>query len=286
MPSYAHELILILLRKYSASAADLLRKLNVHLPEFERIHSESSDINDVKPAEYRADLVLFLVRKSKRVLGVIVEVQLRRDYKKPYAWPAYIANLRSRHRCPVCLLVITTSEAVARWARKPIGLGPGTRCKPWILGPSNTPIVTKLQYAKKNVELAVLSAIEHGRSSNAARAKRTVSAAIAAIADIDSEDSKLYLDLISIFSTPKIREAAMNSLGYEYQSAFARRYVAEGKAAGRIEMILKQLTSRFGPLPDKIQTHVRGAKEAELDTVAERILTEATLEQVLGTNVR
>jgi len=89
----------------------------------------------------------------------------------------------------------------------------------------------------------------------------------------------------------------MNSLGYEYQSAFARRYVAEGKAEGlaegrsegrsegRIELILKLLTARFGTLPERIQTRVRSAQDTELDTVAERILTAQTLDQVLGSNL-
>lgn len=135
MPSYLHELVLLLFRNRSASAADLLRELDVQLPDYDEVHAESSDLSDLRPAEYRADLVLFLVRRSYKVLGVIVEVQLGCDEDKPYDWPAYIANLRARHRCPVCLLVITLEDTVARWARRSIELGPGTRCTPWIVGP-------------------------------------------------------------------------------------------------------------------------------------------------------
>jgi hypothetical protein len=164
MPSYLHELLLLLFRNRSGSAADLLRELDVQLPEYDEVRTESSDLSDLKPAEYRADLVLFLVREAQKVLGVIVEVQLGCDEGKPFAWPAYIANLRARHRCPVCLLVITIEEAVARWAGRSIELGPGTRCKPWVVGPSNAPAVTGLQDARENIELAVLSAIEHGQN--------------------------------------------------------------------------------------------------------------------------
>jgi hypothetical protein len=103
MPSYLHELLLLLFRNRSGSAVDLLRELDVQLPEHDEIRADSSDLNDLRPAEYRADLVLLLMRGSQNVLGVIVEVQLGRDDDKPYAWPAYIANLRARHRCPVCL---------------------------------------------------------------------------------------------------------------------------------------------------------------------------------------
>src|SRR5581483_12146155 len=139
MPSYLHELILLLFRNRAGAAAELLRKLDVEVPEHDEVCTESSDLSDVQPAEYRADLVLFLLRGTRKVLGVIVEVQLGCDGDKEYAWPAYIANLRARHRCPVCLLVITVEEAVARWAGRAIGLGAGSRCKPWGVGPSSTP---------------------------------------------------------------------------------------------------------------------------------------------------
>ena len=69
----------------------------------------------------------------------------------------------------------------------------------------------------------------------------------------------------------------MNSLGFEYQSEFARRYVAEGK----VELILKQLAQRFGAVPDSIQTRVRSARYGQLDTVAERVLTAQTLEEAV-----
>jgi hypothetical protein len=285
MPSYLHELLLLLFRNRSGSAADLLRELDVQLPEYDEIRAESSDLNDLRPAEYRADLVLFLVRASQKVLGLIVEVQLGYDHYKPYAWPAYIANLRARYRCPVCLLVITIEDAVARWAGRSIELGPGTRCQPWVVGPSNTPAVTELKDARENVELAVLSAIEHGQSADIPLAARIASAAILASAAIDAERSRLYIDLILISlsqNAPEALEATMNSLGYEYQSDFARRYYGQGKAEGRMELTLKLLALRFGPLPDAAQTRVRSAQDAQLDAVAERMLTAQTLEEALG----
>jgi hypothetical protein len=285
MPSYLHELLLLLFRNRSASAADLLRELDVQLPEYDEVRAESADLSDLRPAEYRADLVLFLIRASQKVLGVIVEIQLGCDEDKPYAWPAYIANLRARYRCPVCLLVVTVEDAVARWAGRSIELGPGTRCKPWVVGPSNTPAITELRDAQDNVELAVLSAIEHGDSPDIPLAARIASAAILASAGIDAERSRLYLDLILIslsINAPEAIEATMNSLGYEYQSDFARRYFTQGEAKGRMEVTLKLLAIRFGPLTETTQTRVRCAQGAQLDAIAERMLTVQTLEEALG----
>ena len=289
MPSYLHELIRLLFRNRSGSAADLLRELDVPLPEHDEILPESSDLTDLQPAEYRADVVLFLVRQTRKVLGVVVEVQLGYDEDKPYSWPAYIANLRARHRCPVCLLVITIDEAVSRWASKPIELGPGSRCQPWVVGPSNTPVITELQDARENVELAVLSAIEHGQNMDIPLAARVASAAIVASADIDAERSRLYIDLVLLSLSENAAEAietTMNSLGFEYQSDFARRYVAQGRAEGRtetrVEIILKLLTLRFGPLTDSVQARVRGGGNVQLDAVLERVLTAQTLEETLS----
>lgn len=241
--------------------------------------------------------MLLLTRGSQKVLGVIVEVQLGRDDDKPYAWPAYIANLRARYRCPVCLLVITSEDAVARWAGRSLDVGPGTRCQPWVVGPSNAPAVTALEDAQENVELAVLSAIEHGQSTDIPLAKRIATVAILASAGIDAERSRLYLDLIQIFlapNTPEAFETTMNSLGYEYQGDFSRRYFgqgkaegiaegkAEGKAEGRMELILELLAFRFGPLTEAAQARVRGAQDVQLNVVAERMLTAKTIEEALS----
>ena len=103
----------------------------------------------------------------------------------------------------------------------------------------------------------------------------------------------MYLDLILISLSEHAQEAirdTMNSLGFEYQSDFARRYVAqgrsegraEGKTEGRLEIVLRLLTLRFGPLTETVQTRIRGAGDAQLDAVAERLLTVQTLEEALS----
>jgi hypothetical protein len=57
---------------------------------------------------------------------------------------------------------------------------------------------------------------------------------------------------------------------------------AKGKAEGRIEIILKLLALRFGPLTEAAQARVRGAQDAQLDAVAERMLTAKTLEEAVS----
>jgi hypothetical protein len=295
MPSNLHEWLLELFRHRSATVAELLRTLDVPLPEHDAVRIEMPNVNSLRPVEYVADLVLFLARGSRYVFGIIVEVQLSRDEDKPYVWPVYVANLRARHRCPVGLLVITVEDSIARWAARSIDLGPAAHCTPWVIGPSNTPAVTEIQAGRENVELAVFSAIQHGPKAETELAKQVVATAVTAARDIDNERTTLYLDFIfsHLKDTPQVLEEAMSSLEFKYQSDFARRYVAEGLATGkaeglaegaaegRAEIILEQLATRFGPLPDSIRTRVRGATAAQLHAVAKRLLTAQSLEEAL-----
>jgi hypothetical protein len=297
MLSYLHELLLLLFRKRSTAAAELLRELHVQLPAYDKVRVESSNLSSVRPAEYDADLVLLLLQGGDKMLGIIVEVQLGFDEDKLYSWPAYVANLRARHRCPACLLVVTPKEAVARWARKPIDLGPGGRWTPCVIGPSNTPAITELHDAEANVELSVLSAVAHGKSQDVMLATRIASAAVMASAALDAERAKLYSDLVFVSLSHNARRELLemlNSLGFEYQSDFARHYVAEGmekgkaegkaegRAEGRVEIVLKLLTLRFGPISDAVQSRVRAAGDGQIDSLAERVLTARSLTEALN----
>ena len=56
---------------------------------------------------------------------------------------------------------------------------------------------------------------------------------------------------------------------------------ARGEAKGKASLVLRQLTLRFGPLPEATQARVTSATLEELDLLAERVLTAATVEDVL-----
>jgi hypothetical protein len=57
---------------------------------------------------------------------------------------------------------------------------------------------------------------------------------------------------------------------------------AEGETKGKAELLLRQLTKRFGPLPQVVRARVDAATSEELDAWAERVLTEPTLGDVLA----
>lgn len=304
MPSFTHDAVLFLFRSCPELAPNLLRDaLHCDLPAYSEVRIESADLTDLQPAQYRADLVLLLY-DARPVLGIVVEAQLGRDEDKPYSWPAYVANLRSRIRCPVCLLVVTVEDRVARWASRSIDLGGGNHFTPFVLAPSGVPEVTDEERARGDPELAVLSAMAHGRDRDTDRSVQIAVAAMAASIGLDAERSTLYFDLVVTSLSKAARKAlqSMDPAKYEYQSEFARRYLAlgraegealgraegealgraEGEARGRVALLLKQLALRFGPLSLEQVERVHTASLEELESFAERVISAGSLDEVLG----
>jgi hypothetical protein len=286
MPGFTHEIILALFRNRPELAPDLVREaLHVPMPKYTAVQVVESALADLHPVEYRADLVV-LLRDETPVMGIVVEVQLKKDRDKWFSWPAYAALLRSRERCPVCVLVFAADEAVAEWARQPIHLGGGNRYIPWVISPRGVPMITDERQAQADPELAVLSAMSHANGPDRNAAVQIALAAQFAAVGLDVDRSKMYFDLICNSLPETIRQALfdMNPVHYQYQSEFAKRYVAQGKvegeAQGRADLLVKLLSLKFGPLNDEVHARVRNASIAELDRAAERLLTARSLAEV------
>jgi hypothetical protein len=293
MPSHLHEALVLLFRHRPALAPDMLRDaLRVDLPTYSDVRLDAADLTNIQPAEYRADLVVLLL-EGKPVYGIVVEVQLSRDERKRFVWPAYVANLRAKLRCPVCLLVVAASDGVACWAAQTVEMGAGSYFTPLVLGPSGVPKVTDELRARADPELAVLSTMAHGRDADTRTAVRIAQAALAGSAHLDEDRSKLYFDLImsSINAAARLVLQAMDMKTYQYQSEFARRYhsqgIAEGHSqgeqTGRAALVIRLLEKRFGSLTSEVQNRIITSTIAELDAIAERLLTASTLQQALGT---
>ena len=149
-----------------------------------------------------------------------------------------------------------------------------------VLSLSGIPEVTDEDVACKEPELAVLSALGHANDPDPEKSARIALMAQMASIGLDAERSSLYCDLVLNSLTEVARRALlqMDVKKYEYQSEFARRYDGQG----RIDMLLKQLTSRYGTLPPEVTEKVRNASATELDGIAERVLTAKTLEEAMG----
>jgi hypothetical protein len=288
MPTLPHEAPLLLFRERPDLVPTLLRDvLGIAIPAHARVRVEESNFAQIVPAEYRADLVLTLASDGGPVMGIVVEVQLTRDPRKRFTWPLYVAALHAKLACATCLVVVTADDDVARWAAEPITtLQPGPAFTPLVFGPERIPIVTDAAEATRQPELAVLSALAHGREGRAVEIGR---AALTAVARLDDERRALYTDLVLYALAGAAREALeieMNLTNYEFKSDFFKLKLAEGEARGeargKARAVLAVLAARGLAVSDEIRSRVLACTDlSTLDRWIARAATASTADDVV-----
>jgi hypothetical protein len=239
MPSNMHETIIEMFRDRPSLAPELLGNiLGVPIPEYGEASLDSAEFTEVTPTEYRADAVV-LLSEGAPVLAVVVEVQRKPDKRKRWTWPVYLASVRARRKCPAVLLVICPDRQTATWSGECIELGhPGWVLSPMVIGPEALPVITDDKEAARAPELAVLAAPAHGGTDDQGR--QVLEALIGALACVAPDKATLYADYVGHMLPAAARhllEALLKTGTDRYQSDFARRWVAEGKAEGKAEGI-------------------------------------------------
>ena len=267
MPSMAHEILVDLFKNRPSLAAEILAEvLDVPLPPYTDARLASADLTEIQPAEYRADVVVVLLDRDSPVRVIIVEVQLAVDPRKRLSWPAYVTVSRAIHGCPADLLVVAPDSALAGWCAEPIEIGvPGFVLRPPVLRRTAVPVVTDLDEAARRPELGVLSVMAHGATEQGA----TIAAAVLpAVRGLDEDRARFYYDLLYNSGNEAARRAlAARMTGYEYQSDFAKKYVAQGRAEGRAEeaarALLTVLRARGIAVPDAVRERILDQKDPE-----------------------
>jgi hypothetical protein len=57
---------------------------------------------------------------------------------------------------------------------------------------------------------------------------------------------------------------------------------AEGQLEGRVDLLVRQLTQRFGAVSDEALARISSASIDELDAIGERLLAAESVEEALG----
>jgi hypothetical protein len=136
-------------------------------------------------------------------------------------------------------------------------------------------MVTDPGEAARRPELGVLSAIAHGETGQGA----TVAAAVLpAIRELDDDRVRLYYDLVYNSLNHAARRALETMMkSYEYQSDFAKKYVAQGRAEGLTEGLNKGRTEEAARA---VLTVLQARGLAVPDAVRERILAQKDPERL------
>lgn len=287
MPSLLHEGVLELVRKEPTFATVLLGQLlDVEVPQFTNARIADTTLSQLLPVEFRADAVV-MFESDIPVFGAIIEAQLQRDDDKPFSWPVYATAARARHRCPFVVVVVTRDKTTARWAARRIDLGGGNTYRPLVLGPKNIPLITDRDQASRQLHLAMLSVIAHGRG-NVKTASAIGAATFHAILQLPEEQRKVYMLVLDAALSKAARKTVAMQPGFEKLFSEAQRRDreqrwVEGKAEGKIEDLLKFLAKRGIALSDAQRQQILECRDlAVLDGWLDRILSVTSADELFA----
>ncbi|MDT0327860.1 hypothetical protein [Nocardiopsis lambiniae] len=271
MPSHQHEFPLDLIRCDPGSAVELLRELTGEpLPEFTRVRCDAAEATSTALTHLTSDSVVVCERPPHPheerddpvpVLAVIVEPQNRRDDRKSYRWPAYVANTRMRLECPVALLVLTPTSSLARRYAEPIDLGCG-EIRPLVLALDTLRPISDPKAAAARPVLAVLAMANNPTEDEAA-----LDALLAALKSLDGSSSSLYSDyVLAALSATALGslEKLMKLKDYEFKTELIGRPFREGKALGQIKGIFAVLKSKGIEVSEETRKRIDGTTDLEL----------------------
>ncbi|MFD7765399.1 hypothetical protein [Streptomyces sp. NPDC059787] len=272
MVSSSHEALHRVFQKDPALLTRALQRvLNIHFPEPRDFAVLNADLTEIEPVERRVD-TLMRVETDKGAYLLVVEAQGKVDDAKRGSWAYYLSYLYAKYRCEPVLIVITQSRATARWAARPIRLGlPGWHSltvRPLVLGPENVPVIRDEQEAERDVPLAVLSAMTHGRGKRAAAILEPLAAALRTM---DAESAAVFVAFVDscLIDTQakEIWRDLMAAIHYFFRHPVAEQVREEGREEGRVEdraaMTLRILEWRGVPVPDAVRERVQAC--ADLD---------------------
>jgi len=260
-----------------------LRLLRISSLADEGVHAAERNLSPL-PAEYRADVVVVLLDGGSPFRVILVEVQLSIDPGKRLSWPTYVTVSRPIHGCPTDPLRRRARAQCRRVVRVNRSRSASSAC---LCCPSAVPIVREPEETIRRPELGVLSVMAHGETE---RGTAIAAAVLPAILELDDDRGRLYYDLVYNFLNEAARREMEMMKGYEYQSDFAKKYVAQGRAEGLTQgraqeaahNLLSVLRIRGIAVPDAARERILAQTDPErLERWLEKAVVAASVNEVL-----
>ncbi|MFC8085432.1 hypothetical protein [Streptomyces sp. NPDC057340] len=240
MVGSSHEALHRVFQKDPALLTRAFQKvLRVPFPEPRDFAVLNADVTEIEPVERRVD-TLMRVETDEGAYLLVVEAQGKQDERKRGSWPYYLAYLYEKYRCEPVLVVITQNSTTARWAARPIRRGlPGWESltvRPLVIGPDNVPVIANERDAERDVPLAVLSAMTHGRGERAAAILEPLAFALRTV---DGDSAAVFGQLVeSCLADSRAKEIwrdLMSEIRYFFNNPVAEKVREEGRVEGREE---------------------------------------------------
>ncbi|MFE9627021.1 hypothetical protein [Streptomyces sp. NPDC006527] len=295
MVGSSHEALHRIFQKDPALLTRALQQvLHVPFPEPYDFAAMNVDLTEIEPVERRVDTLLRAETDEGAYL-LVVESQGQPDERKRGSWPYYLSFLYEKYRCEPVLIVVTQNSATARWAARPIHLGvrgcPSLTVRPFVLGPDNVPVIADEREAMRDVPLAVLSAMTHGRGRQAPAILESLAAALRTI---DRDSAAVLVQFVdSCLANPQAQQLwrdLMTTMQYFWRHPLAQEVREQGREEGRIadraEMALRILEWRGIPVPDAVRTRVEACTDLDRLTAWSKRAVHATTAEDLFADER
>ncbi|MGV9557620.1 hypothetical protein [Streptomyces sp. NPDC003401] len=269
MVGSSHEAMHRIFQKDPALLTRALQQvLGVPFPEPYEFAGMNVDLTETEPVERRVDTLLRAETDEGAYL-LVVESQGKPDERKRGSWPYYLSYLYEKYRCEPVLIVVTQNSATARWAAEPIHLGvrgcPSLTVRPFVLGPDNVPVIADEREAERDVPLAVLSAMTHGRGREAPAILESLAAALRTI---DRDSAAVFVQFVdSCLADSRARQMwrdMMTTIQYFWRHPLAEQVREEGRVEKGVEMTLNILEWRGVPVSDAIRHRVETCTDEDL----------------------
>ncbi|GDY85240.1 hypothetical protein SAVCW2_44390 [Streptomyces avermitilis] len=220
-----------------------------------------------------------------------VEAQGKKDLDKPHSWAYYLAHLYAKYKLPPVLLVVCQDRNTAAWAALPVDIGPpewpALTVRPLVLGPDNVPMVSAPAEAARDIPLAVLSAMLHGRDRGIDAILKALAAALKGLEVLDPETATIFVELTSqgldkTWAAKIWRDLVAVDTSF-FTSSLSQEIRAEGEAKGRAADILRILDRRGIPVADTDRERITSCDDLDALTLwFDRAITAASIAEVFA----
>ncbi|WP_149184887.1 hypothetical protein [Streptomyces sp. TRM49041] len=292
MVSSPHEAMHRIFQEYPELFSSVSAVLGVDIPRPTSVRALPNDLTEARPVERRVDTLLHFETEADCGFLVAVEAQGKKDPAKPASWAYYATYLHNKYGLPPLLLVVCQDRATAEWATQPVRIGPAwwptVTVQPMVAGPHNLPVITDAAEARKDLALAVLSAITHASGQEAGAILKALSTALRGMPEdlVNPVVEFTALGLGNRQAQQIWRNLVAVDLSF-YKSYISEEIREEGREQGRVQgeakALLLILEQRGIAVTDEAHERIAGCEDPEImERWLARALTVTTAEEIFG----
>ncbi|MFJ9589943.1 hypothetical protein [Streptomyces acidicola] len=227
-----------------------------------------TDVTETRPLERRLDTLLRLETEDDEPFLLAIEAQGKKDPNKHASWAYYASYLLNKYRLQPLLLVVCQDRATAEWAEEPAVFGPRPwpllTLRPLVAGPHNMPVLTDPAEVRKDLGVATLSAITHGKNPDIGAILKAMTTVLQDTPDAVKNPIIEFISqgLGKLPAAALWRKLVAVDLSF-YKSPLFEEVRDEARVEGRVEDILDVFEVRGIDVPEAVRERITSCDDPE-----------------------